>query len=107
MYIVAHGKLMCNAERFRRHLTSSPTCIRCGLEETPLHVLRDCGVCEEDLAASFIFNCSSRLLSYALGDAVESKHQGEEALVLCFRFCFMIHLETTQCKIFKSEEEDN
>ncbi|KAL8159786.1 hypothetical protein V2J09_001323 [Rumex salicifolius] len=43
LWIGVHGKLMTNAERFRRHFASSPTCSICGRgDETLLHIFRDC-----------------------------------------------------------------
>ncbi|CAN1185859.1 hypothetical protein LINPERHAP2_LOCUS37821, partial [Linum perenne] len=37
-----HEKLLTNLEHKRRHLTENVGCIRCGGEESILHVLRDC-----------------------------------------------------------------
>ncbi|KAL8151867.1 hypothetical protein V2J09_021675 [Rumex salicifolius] len=44
LWMGVHGKLMTNAERFRRHFASSPACSICGRgDETLLHIFRDCG----------------------------------------------------------------
>ncbi|KAL8143934.1 hypothetical protein V2J09_016966 [Rumex salicifolius] len=43
LWLGVHGRLMKNAERFRRHLTSDPRCAVCSDgEETLLHLFRDC-----------------------------------------------------------------
>ncbi|KAL8170236.1 hypothetical protein V2J09_022040 [Rumex salicifolius] len=43
LWLGVHGRLMTNAVRFRRHLTSDPRCAVCSDgEETLLHLFRDC-----------------------------------------------------------------
>lgn len=43
MWILAHGKILSNRERWRRHLSASPRCTRCDAEiEDACHVVRDC-----------------------------------------------------------------
>ncbi|XP_027348307.1 uncharacterized protein LOC113859826 [Abrus precatorius] len=43
LWKVAHGRLLTNAERFNRNMTSSSLCPRCNeAPETVIHVLRDC-----------------------------------------------------------------
>ncbi|CAN1825871.1 Putative ribonuclease H protein At1g65750, partial [Linum perenne] len=62
IWLVAHDRILTNAERRRRHLTDIDDCQRCrgGTEDT-LHVIRDCKVAKEvwtiftppDLASEF------------------------------------------------------
>lgn len=43
MWLFAHGRILTNAERMRRHLTSNDLCMRCQCEEEDgMHALRDC-----------------------------------------------------------------
>lgn len=43
MWLLAHDKILTNASRWRRHLTSNPCCFRCdAVVEDGLHVIRDC-----------------------------------------------------------------
>lgn len=43
LWLCVHGKLLTNVERARRSLAQHVDCERCGtLEESLLHVLRDC-----------------------------------------------------------------
>ena len=43
LWLSAHGRLMTNEERARRHLTAFPGCAVCGGPvESLIHVLRDC-----------------------------------------------------------------
>lgn len=47
-WIMAHGKLLTNLERWRRTITSCPMCARCGQEEeSTIHGLRDCFVARQ------------------------------------------------------------
>lgn len=42
-WLMAHGKLLTNVERWRRRLASDPICVRCHQgEEDTLHAVRDC-----------------------------------------------------------------
>ncbi|CAN1819071.1 Putative ribonuclease H protein At1g65750, partial [Linum perenne] len=48
LWIVSSNKLLTNAERHRRHLTSSGDCGVCtGEPETSIHILRDCALSRE------------------------------------------------------------
>lgn len=43
LWLSAHGKILTNAERGRRHMTSNLLCSRClSEEEGSMHALRDC-----------------------------------------------------------------
>ncbi|CAL1352198.1 unnamed protein product [Linum trigynum] len=43
MWVVAHDKISINAQLVKRKIASSPCCYRCStLEETTIHILRDC-----------------------------------------------------------------
>ncbi|CAN1137716.1 Putative ribonuclease H protein At1g65750 [Linum perenne] len=43
LWLVAHNRILTNAERRRRHLSATDTCDRCNMgSEDVLHVLRDC-----------------------------------------------------------------
>ena len=44
LWLTLHDRILCNANRAKRHLTDDPRCHRCVLDEdeTMLHLLRDC-----------------------------------------------------------------
>lgn len=44
LYLVAHNSYLCNANRVQRHLSNDHSCPRCGIEESALHLLRDCPI---------------------------------------------------------------
>ncbi|CAN1129588.1 Putative ribonuclease H protein At1g65750 [Linum perenne] len=47
LWLAFRERLLTNAERYRRHMSDSASCLRCGSrEETVCHVLRDCPVAE-------------------------------------------------------------
>ena len=53
VWIILHDCLLTNSFRFRRHWSTTADCPRCpGLEETTMHVLRDCSFAREEWAKS-------------------------------------------------------
>ncbi|WCJ23863.1 hypothetical protein M5689_005865 [Euphorbia peplus] len=36
-----HQAILCNANRFQRHIAADPNCMFCGMEETTLHIFLD------------------------------------------------------------------
>lgn len=44
LWLVIHGRILTGVERVKRHLSETPSCHRCGGDETILHALRDCPV---------------------------------------------------------------
>ncbi|CAL1353594.1 unnamed protein product [Linum trigynum] len=43
IWLVAHERISCNAQRMARHITQDPFCFRCATQiETALHIFRDC-----------------------------------------------------------------
>ncbi|KAL2932873.1 hypothetical protein RDABS01_015992 [Bienertia sinuspersici] len=46
--LALHNRLLCNANRNHRGLTNNPICNECdNVEETILHILRDCKVAQQ------------------------------------------------------------
>ncbi|CAN1821026.1 Putative ribonuclease H protein At1g65750 [Linum perenne] len=48
LWTLAHGRILTNAERMRRHLSTNADCANCpGIKEDALHVVRDCGLAKQ------------------------------------------------------------
>lgn len=58
VYLLVKNCLMCNANRFRRHIAPNSECPCCFREETELHLLRDCSIIKEVWKALFGNNFS-------------------------------------------------
>ncbi|WCJ36333.1 Polynucleotidyl transferase ribonuclease H-like superfamily protein [Euphorbia peplus] len=65
LWLIQHNAILCNVNRGRRHLTDSVACNVCGLDESVLHVLRDCAKAKQiwdafipPVMSSFFYSCS-------------------------------------------------
>ncbi|CAN1291848.1 Putative ribonuclease H protein At1g65750 [Linum perenne] len=63
LWLVAHDRILTNAERHRRHMTDVVDCQRCrGSIEDTLHVVTDCQLAREDQATVITINTDGSVL---------------------------------------------
>nr|GMD84105.1 uncharacterized protein LOC109150807 [Ipomoea batatas] len=73
MWLITHGRIMCNAERKRRHLTASDYCHLCrDVTEDIDHVLRKCPAAMEH-SALFVGNSGNGEIQWCLEMKLSTK----------------------------------
>ncbi|CAN1810690.1 Putative ribonuclease H protein At1g65750 [Linum perenne] len=83
LWLASHGKLLTNAERMRRHMAVNGDCHRClGIEESVLHVIRDCPFARQVWSSVGFQSDNPFLASTDLNSWIDSLVRHDQALLL-------------------------